>query len=105
MTDKVCKEHPEAGVIMVVNPPDAIHYGTWRCVKCDRWLTHAKRPSTTKEMEERQRFIRSIIMHADYDEADLIRLLNLYGLPHLNLVQQQTYQTYVKKFHQSNLDE
>lgn len=101
MTDKVCKEHPEAGVIMVANPPDAKHHGTWRCVKCDRWLTHAKKPSTTQELESRQKFIRSIIMHEnirEISEADLIRLLNIYGATHLNLVQEKEYRKYQERF-------
>lgn len=98
MTTKVCKDHLELEPVLVENPVGSKHYGTWRCSECDRWLSHAKRPSTVKSIEERQSKIISMILSNDFNEQQLRKLLPLYDVPHLNLVQENLYTEYCMKF-------
>lgn len=98
MTTKVCKDHPELEPVLVENPVGSKHYGTWRCSECNKWITHAKQPSTIKSVEERQKTIRSMILSNDFDESELTKLLTLYNVSHLNLVQENLYNDYCMKY-------
>ena len=98
MTEKRCKDHLDPEPILIVNPVGSKHYGKWVCPVCKRWINHARQPKTTAEMEERQEKIRYLILNnCIEDEAELHKLLLLYNLTHLNLIQQPIYEKAVQQ--------
>lgn len=95
MTDKRCKIHPGAEPKLQVNEVGSRHYGKWICSECDKWLTHAKNPGTSQALAVRQGKIREMLLESIFSDDDLKKLLPLYSTAHLNLVQQNIYDTFL----------
>ncbi len=89
MPIKRCPNHLDADLKLVINPAGACHYAKWLCTQCDRYITHAQKPKTTEALVKRQQeivlFIRELL------DDDLNFILDIYHLPHLNLIQERRY--------------
>lgn len=97
-----CSIHPDEDIRFFRNPEGSHHYGKWQCanLECSKFVRWAKKPSTTEELQKRQEdIIVALARLFERDKSDrtdktqkLIRnVLSMYGVVHLNLVQQSQY--------------
>jgi hypothetical protein len=89
--DKRCPNHQDADIELVVNPSGSHHYGKYVCSECSKFISHARKPTTSHALEKRQQEIYPFIKARVMSDADLKFILSIYNIPHLNLVQERRY--------------
>jgi len=86
-----CNVHVNDDIVLITHP-EKHHYGRWNCSVCEKFVTWAQRPKTSKDLSDRQSVILDLMMNCK-DRVVMKRLAEIYSKPHLNLIDEKWLST------------